>query len=89
MSNLYFRTFLLSSLLLLNSACLYKKHPVKASTEKLANQAQTDDVDSLAQYLLAQMSLKEKLDQMTGEPNLAGLIKLGANFLVLKRFPHL
>jgi len=71
------------------SSCLYKKHPVTTTISAISPNDLNISIDSLANQLLLQISLKEKVDQMTGEKNLAGLIKLGSNFLILKRFPHL
>ncbi|MGR9093123.1 MAG: hypothetical protein ACU85U_21340, partial [Gammaproteobacteria bacterium] len=46
------------------------------------------DVDQLAEHLLAQMTLDEKIEQLYGEGR-AGIIKLAANLFWLRRFPHM
>jgi beta-glucosidase len=46
------------------------------------------DVDQLAQDLLTQMTLDEKIEQLYGEER-TSLAKLAVNFFVLKRFPHM
>ena len=46
------------------------------------------EVDQLAEYLLTQMTLDEKIEQLYGEEN-SSLLKLAVNLFVLKRFPHM
>lgn len=44
--------------------------------------------DSVARSLVAQMTLDEKIEQLYGEKYLSGMLKMGVNFLLFKRFPH-
>lgn len=70
------------------TSCLYKKHNVRTDIATISPKQPDISIDSLSQYLLQQMSLKEKVGQMTGEEVIPGLVKLGSNFLIMKRFPH-
>lgn len=45
------------------------------------------DIPALARELVSQMSLEEKIDQMYGE-GYSSVAKMGVNFLIRKRFPH-
>ena len=48
-----------------------------------------DDLDKLAKDLVGQMTLSEKIDQMVGEKRWSSLSKMGINFLIKNRFPHI
>lgn len=45
------------------------------------------DIDRLAEKLVSEMTLEEKIDQMYGESFASGA-KMGVNFLIHNRFPH-
>ena len=45
--------------------------------------------DSVARSLVAQMTLDEKIEQLYGEKYLSGMLKMGVNFFLFERFPHI
>jgi beta-glucosidase len=64
----------------------YSLKPKKIDIEKPTTQ---DDFDKLAKDLVAQMTFKEKVDQMVGGKKWNSLSKMGINFVIKKRFPHI
>ncbi len=66
----------------------YTMYPLKADKSKFPNVHTEADVEQLAEELVAQMTLDEKIEQLYGEP-LSNAAKLGINLLYLDRFPHI
>ncbi len=67
----------------------YKKYAVKAEEGAFPGVFSHSDYQTLADSLVGQMSLEEKLEQMYGERPFWGGQKLLWNFLVRDRFPHI
>ena len=74
-------------LLFILQSCLYTKLNLNKYTT--ASTPHGISIDSFSFILVDKMSLREKVQQMTGESYLPGLLKLGTNFVLLKRFPHI
>ena len=64
----------------------YPKYELKLDPAEVGNITTQAEIDQLAKELVAQMSLDEKLAQMSARSG--GLVKLGVNALLFKRFPH-
>jgi beta-glucosidase len=85
---------ILFGILLIGFAILYYKsvnyntYSLKVERSNFPEVQTTEDIAKLAGDLVAQMTLKEKIDQLYGEKKLKVLPKLAFNFLVKKRFPH-
>jgi hypothetical protein len=86
--------FVLCSLLLVfgllfyTQAYDYPRYPLKVDRTLFPEVESEEDIELLAQSLLAQMTLDEKIEQLYGEPG-TSLFKLVANWFWLKRFPHM
>ncbi|MGI9531964.1 glycoside hydrolase family 3 C-terminal domain-containing protein [Lutimonas sp.] len=65
----------------------YNMYNLQANEELLPKPENEEGYLTLAEDLVAQMSLEEKIDQMYGE-KLYQMPKLGIGFLVKNRFPH-
>ncbi len=65
----------------------YNMHELHSSREDFPEVHTDKDIERLAGELVAQMTLEEKIDQMYGETYWQ-LPKLGLNFLIRGRFPH-
>ncbi|WP_422081116.1 beta-glucosidase family protein [Ulvibacterium sp.] len=67
----------------------YDRPSLYVSEENLQKEFANTDTRQIAEKLVAEMSLDEKVDQMYGEPFGSGMAKLATNFLVKKRFAHI
>ena len=65
----------------------YNMYDLQANKELLAEPSDEEGYAKLAEDLVSQMTLKEKIDQMYGE-KMWQIPKLGIGFLVKDRFPH-
>ena len=65
----------------------YNMYDLQANKELLAEPSDKEGYVKLAEDLVSQMTLKEKIDQMYGE-KMWQIPKLGIGFLVKDRFPH-
>ncbi len=63
----------------------YPTYSIKAERAYLEN----DDFNKLANDLVSNMTLKEKIDQMYGEKKWNALLKMGVNYVIQQRFPHI
>lgn len=66
----------------------YNRYDLQADKELLSEPINEEGYDKLAKDLVAQMSLKEKIEQMYGE-KIYNVPKLGIGFLIENRFPHI
>jgi beta-glucosidase len=66
----------------------YERIPLTVDRGRFPDVNTEAEVDQLAEYLLTQMTLDEKIKQLYGEEN-SSLLKLAVNLFVLKRFPHM
>jgi beta-glucosidase len=66
----------------------YARYPLKVDRAKFPNVNTQAEIEALAQQLLDQMTLDEKIEQLYGEPN-SSMVKLAVNLFLLKRFPHM
>ncbi len=67
----------------------YSTHDLKVSDERFGSLHTRSKADSVARHLVSLMTLDEKIDQLYGAPFLPGLLKLGFNYLLFKRFAHI
>ena len=65
----------------------YNMYDLQANKELLAEPSNEEGYAKLAEDLVSQMTLKEKIDQMYGE-KMWQIPKLGIGFLLKNRFPH-
>ena len=77
------------SLLIVYSNLDYKMYPLKANPELYSNDIWEINTDSLAEELVKQMTLNEKIDQMYGEKMYESMPKFFGNFIFKQRFPHI
>ena len=77
------------SLLIVYSNLDYKMYPLKANPELYSNDIWEINTDSLAEELVKQMTLNEKIDQMYGEQMYESMPKFFGNFIFKQRFPHI
>ena len=66
----------------------YPRYPLKVDRSQFPDVKTEQDVERLAQDLLLQMTLDEKIAQLYGEPGW-GLVKLAINLFGFRRFPHM
>jgi beta-glucosidase len=66
----------------------YARYPLQIDRTKFPSVNTEAEIETLAEELLAQMTLDEKIEQLYGEPG-SSLVKLAANLFLLKRFPHM
>jgi beta-glucosidase len=66
----------------------YQRYPLKVDKALFPNVKTESDIEKLAQSLLGQMTLDEKIEQLYGEPR-SSIVKLAVNLFGLKRFPHM
>ena len=66
----------------------YERFPLTVDKTRFPDVKTEAEIDQLAESLLGQMTLDEKIGQLYGEEN-SSLLKLAANLFVLKRFPHM
>jgi beta-glucosidase len=66
----------------------YQRYPLKVDRSQFPGVETEQDIEQLAQTLLSQMSLDEKIEQLYGEPG-SSIFKLAINLFGLKRFPHM
>ena len=67
----------------------YKMYPLKANPELYSNDIWEINTDSLAEELVKQMTLNEKIEQMYGEKMYESMPKFFGNFIFKQRFPHI
>lgn len=66
----------------------YTHHSLEIDKARFPGVTTERDVDALAESLLSQMSLDEKIEQLYGEPK-TSFFKLAVNWFGFKRFPHI
>jgi beta-glucosidase len=66
----------------------YPRYPLKIDRSRFPDVKSEQDIERLAQDLLSQMTLDEKIEQLYGEPS-SGLVKLAINLFGFRRFPHM
>jgi beta-glucosidase len=66
----------------------YERFPLKVDTTRFPDVKTEAQIEQLAESLLSQMTLDEKIEQLYGEEN-SSLAKLVVNLFLLKRFPHM
>ena len=64
-------------------------YSLKANQENYSKNIWEIDTDSLAEELVKQMTLEEKIDQMYGEKMYKSIPKFFGNFIFKQRFPHI
>lgn len=69
-------------------ACFWVKHPVHPDAYPWLKRREQKTVDELVDEVLAQMSLEEKVGQLSGDGGFPYLLRLGINVLLLGRFPN-
>ena len=65
----------------------YTMYELSADRSKFPEVKNESDIEVLAEKLVAEMTLEEKIDQMYGESMSSGA-KMGINYLIHNRFPH-
>ena len=65
----------------------YSMYELSADRSKFPEVKNESDIGALAEKLVAEMTIEEKIDQMYGESMLSGA-KMGINYLIHNRFPH-
>ena len=65
----------------------YSMYELSADRSMFPGVKNESDIDILAEKLVSEMTLEEKIDQMYGESFASGA-KMGVNFLIHNRFPH-
>jgi beta-glucosidase len=66
----------------------YQRYSLKVDKTRFPDVKTESDIEQLAQSLLGQMTLDEKIEQLYGEPS-SSIVKLAVNLFGLKRFPHM
>ena len=66
----------------------YERFPLKIDKTRFPGVNTEAEIDQLAESLLGQMTMDEKIEQLYGEEG-SSLLKLAVNLFVLKRFPHM
>lgn len=66
----------------------YKDYPIKGDNQIFQKIGIEKNYDKLSNYLLDQMTLDEKIDQLSGEKAFFGWIKFIVNYAVNGVFPH-
>lgn len=66
----------------------YKTYSLKVDKEIFPNVHTEADIEKLAEKLVAEMTLEEKIDQFYGEKPMKGWPKFVVNLLIHKVFPH-
>ena len=66
----------------------YERFPLKVDKTQFPGVNTEAEIEQLAESLLSQMTLDEKIEQIYGEKN-SSVYKLGINLFVLRRFPHM
>jgi beta-glucosidase len=66
----------------------YPQYSLEPDRSRFPDVKTAEDAERLAEDLLSQMSLDEKIEQLYGESRW-GLAKLAGGILLLKRFPHM
>ena len=70
------------------TASNYKDYPIKGDTNIFQKIGIEENYDTLSNYLISQMTLDEKIDQLSGEKKFSGWIKFIVNYAVNGVFPH-
>ena len=65
----------------------YSMYELAADRSKFPEVKNESDIEALAEKLVSEMTLEEKIDQMYGESRSSGA-KMGINYLIHNRFPH-
>jgi beta-glucosidase len=65
-----------------------KRHSVRLQGVRWTSESARLEADKLAEDLLAKMTMDEKISQMSGDGGIGTLLKLGADFFILHRFPY-
>ena len=66
----------------------YARYPLKVDRAKFPNVSTDTEIEALAEELVDQMTVDEKIEQLYGEPN-SSVVKLAVNLFLMKRFPHM
>lgn len=66
----------------------YHRYALKVDKAQFPEVTSDVDIDQLAEELVSQMTLEEKIWQLNGEPG-SSILKLGLNLTLLDRFPHM
>ena len=82
----------LAVLLLLSGAWILsvrfeKQHSVRLEGARWTTESARPEADKLAANLLTKMTNDEKIAQMSGDGGVGTLLKFGANYFILRRFP--
>ncbi|MEM6699203.1 MAG: glycoside hydrolase family 3 N-terminal domain-containing protein, partial [Bacteroidota bacterium] len=67
----------------------YEMYPLSAENLTIPDNPTQADFQTLAEQLVAEMTLEEKIDQMYGEKYGGGMLKFIANFITKQRFAHI
>ena len=67
----------------------YTQQSLKVDKSKFPNITTEAEIAALAENLVEEMTLDEKIDQMYGERWFGGMSKLAINWLINQRFPHI
>jgi len=78
--------FLVGALIL--SVLLEKRQSVRLQAPGWTSENSRQKADSLAASLLSRMTMDEKISQMSGDGGAGTMLKLGASFFILHRFPY-
>jgi len=66
----------------------YPTYDLRVTDGRFGDLSTREAADSVARSLVSQMTNDEKIEQLYGEPYLGGLLKMGINFYLFDRFPH-
>ena len=83
-----FILILCSSTFFYISASNYKSYPIKGNKNIFSEIGIEENYDKLSNYLISQMTLNEKIDQLSGEKPFSGWIKFMVNYVINEVFPH-
>ena len=64
----------------------YARYPLKVDRAKFPNVSTDTEIEALAEELVDQMTVDEKIEQLYGEPN-SSVVKLAVNRFRMKRCP--
>ncbi|MEO1256844.1 MAG: glycoside hydrolase family 3 N-terminal domain-containing protein, partial [Bacteroidota bacterium] len=67
----------------------YQMYALSADQLEIKESFTSEEYQALAEQLVAEMSLEEKIDQMYGEKYFGGMTKLAVNALFKSRFAHI
>jgi beta-glucosidase len=86
-AGIFIAAILLLAGVLILSLLFEKQHGVRLQVSGWTAENSRQEADKLSEDLLAKMTMDEKISQMSGDGGIGTMLKLGADFFILRRFP--